>query len=111
MAKARHPFHSLAEFLGVFRLKCSHCGTRFRRTWGFSEWLLAKCPRCLGTKLSSWNPKYYFPTGSVAFKVALGARRVRCDSCRVNFATFRFVRRRNQQRAAQGVSVGNGVTG
>ncbi|HBY59662.1 MAG TPA: hypothetical protein DEH78_07545 [Solibacterales bacterium] len=45
-------------------------------------------------KLSSWNPKYYFPTGSVACKLAFGARRVRCDACRVNFATFRLVRHR-----------------
>ena len=40
--------------------------------------------------LNSWTGKTYTdPPAWVAFKVSLGARKWRCEYCRLNFASFR----------------------
>lgn len=43
-------------------------------------------------ELSSWDEKHYRPSPSLLLKLRLGAKHVRCDVCRVNFASFRKVK-------------------
>jgi len=60
--------------------------------------------------LNDWSIKSNKPTGWTAFKIVMGARRWRCEYCRINFASFRgrketfsFKRwkRRNPERVAE----------
>jgi len=39
--------------------------------------------------LNTWTGKTYTPTGWTAFKVNFGAKKWRCEYCRLNFASFR----------------------
>ena len=39
--------------------------------------------------LNGWSGKTFKPPLWMAFKVALGARKWRCEYCRLNFASFR----------------------
>jgi hypothetical protein len=39
--------------------------------------------------LNSWSGKTHTPGGWTGFKIALGAKRWRCEYCRLNFASFR----------------------
>ena len=43
-------------------------------------------------ELVNWDEKHYRPGGRTLVKLRLGARHVRCDVCRVNFASFRRVK-------------------
>lgn len=93
------PSHSLAskigEFVGYFRVRCEDCGHRWLAYLGLlHDPLAAKCPKCYRTNLTSWNPKYYTPSLLTRIYIALGARRVRCERCRYNFASMKPIRRR-----------------
>jgi len=43
-------------------------------------------------ELVTWDEKHYRPTGSMVLKLRFGAKHVRCDVCRVNFASFRKIK-------------------
>jgi hypothetical protein len=60
--------------------------------------------------LNDWSTKSNKPSGWTAFKIIMGARRWRCEYCRINFASFRGRRemfsfkrwrRRNPDRVAE----------
>ncbi len=71
-------------------LRCVDCKTRFvASTLDFSDIFYAKCPICRRLDLNSWSGKAYTPTGWTALKVNLGAKKWRCEYCRINFASFR----------------------
>src|SRR5579863_4693844 len=86
---------NLSEQLGLLRLKspyrCLDCKARFVASilvW--DDFFYAKCPICQRMDLNGWTVKTYKPPAFwVAFKVGLGARRWRCEYCRLNFASFR----------------------
>jgi DNA-directed RNA polymerase subunit RPC12/RpoP len=86
---------SLSEQTGLFRLvspyRCLDCKERFVApmiVWG--DLFFARCPLCRRMDLNAWTGKTYTdPPAWVALKVHLGAKRWRCEYCRLNFASFR----------------------
>jgi hypothetical protein len=49
--------------------------------------------------LSTWSEEDYRISLTTRFRLALGARRLRCEYCRVNFASFRPRKERYRYRA------------
>jgi hypothetical protein len=50
----------------------------------------ARCPVCRRMDLNGWTGKTYTnPPFWIKVRVALGARKWRCEYCRLNFASFR----------------------
>ncbi len=84
-----------SEQMGQLRfntpLRCLDCNKRFiGRTLIWDDLFFARCPVCLRMDLNGWTGKTYTnPPFWVAFKVGLGARKWRCEYCRLNFASFR----------------------
>lgn len=71
-------------------LRCQDCKTRFvARTFVLSDLKWARCPRCERMDLNSWTGKSYEPPFWTETKITLGAKRWRCEYCRINFASFR----------------------
>lgn len=72
-------------------LRCRDCQERFFApliVW--RDLLYARCPVCRRMDLNAWTGKTYtHPPFWVAFKAALGAKKWRCEYCRLNFASFR----------------------
>lgn len=86
---------NLSESLGQLRfispLRCLDCNTRFiAPTLVFEDLFYARCPKCRRMDLNAWTGKTYTdPPFSVALRVACGAKKWRCEYCRLNFASFR----------------------
>jgi hypothetical protein len=86
---------SFPEKVGRLRLvspfRCLDCKLRFfAPSIVWADLFCANCPRCHRMDLSRWTGKTYTdPPFWVALKVALGARKLRCEYCRFNFAGFR----------------------
>ncbi|HWF07460.1 MAG TPA: hypothetical protein VG297_03295 [Bryobacteraceae bacterium] len=84
-----------AEATGRLRLKtplrCLHCKERFiAPSIVWADLFFARCPVCHRMDLNGWTGKTYTnPPFWVAMKVRLGARKWRCEYCRLNFASFR----------------------
>jgi hypothetical protein len=77
-------------FRFISPLRCQDCKTRFvSRTVFFEDLFYAHCPRCDRLDLNDWSPKSNTPSAWTAFKIVMGARRWRCEYCRLNFASFR----------------------
>jgi len=71
-------------------LRCQDCKHRFiGRTFSLADLKYAHCPVCKRMDLNTWTGKTYTPTGKTAFKVNMGAKKWRCEYCRLNFASFR----------------------
>jgi hypothetical protein len=51
--------------------------------------LAAKCPRCYSLTLSTWSEEHYIAPPLMRLLIGLGAKRYRCEMCRLNFASFR----------------------
>lgn len=117
---------SFSERLGTLRLvspfRCLDCKVRFfAPSIVWADLFYAKCPRCHRMDLSGWTGKTYrYPPFWVAFKVALGANKFRCEYCRFNFASFRrrrevFTFRRwkrfGKQAEEHSVQSGSGANG
>jgi DNA-directed RNA polymerase subunit RPC12/RpoP len=81
----------LGKLRFVSPLRCLDCNKRFiGRTLIWQDLFYARCPMCLRMDLNGWTGKTYTdPPFLVAVKVALGARKWRCEYCRLNFASFR----------------------
>lgn len=85
--------------VGLYMVRCKDCQHRFQsRVWSLSEWFWARCPRCYRQDLSTWSEKYYIAGFWTEVKIALGGKRLRCEGCRVNFASFRRARYKYQRR-------------
>ncbi len=91
----------------VSPLRCMDCKTRFiARTLVLSDLLYARCPKCFRMDLNSWTGKTYEPPFFMGLKISSGAKRWRCEYCRLNFASFRqrkeiFTFKRWKNRDAQ----------
>ena len=71
-------------------LRCLDCKTRFvARTFVLSDLRYASCPKCHRMDLNGWTGKTYEPPFFMGLKVGLGAKKWRCEYCRLNFASFR----------------------
>jgi DNA-directed RNA polymerase subunit RPC12/RpoP len=85
----------ISEHFSLFRLtshyRCLDCKERFTApTIVWSDLAYARCPLCKRMDLNVWTGKTYTdPPAWVALKVRLGAKRWRCEYCRLNFASFR----------------------
>ena len=95
--------HALV-ILGIRPLRCRECRSRFAmRTWSLRGFFYAHCPRCWRRDLSRWSEDFYDVPLRRRFAIALGAHKLRCEYCRVNFVSFRprmiaYRRRRTQPR-------------
>src|SRR2546421_11555 len=75
------------RFEAAFR--CQDCKTRFvANSFQPADMLFAHCPGCQRMDLNQWSGKTYTPHGWTAVKIFFGARRWRCEYCRLNFASF-----------------------
>lgn len=91
-------------------LRCVDCKTRFvASTLDFSDIFYAKCPICRRLDLNAWSGKTYTPSGWTAFKVTLGAKKWRCEYCRINFASFRKRKEIFSFKRWQKMNVGDAV--
>lgn len=87
------------SFLGYHTLRCKDCRYRFRtKVWRFSDLRWSRCPRCYRTELTTWSEDHYLPRFYTLMKMRLGAKRLRCEFCRFNFAGFRPVKNRYRFR-------------
>lgn len=83
----------MGKYRFISPLRCLDCRTRFvAKTFVPSDFIYASCPRCGRMDLNSWSPAVHTPRAWVDFKVKLGAKRLRCEYCRLNFASFRSVK-------------------
>lgn len=79
-----------AKFWFVSPLRCVDCKTRFTaRTFVFSDIRYARCPMCFRMDLNQWTGKNFQPPFLSRILLSLGARRWRCEYCRLNFVSFR----------------------
>lgn len=87
----RRTFGQLVKGLfGIYQLRCRLCLTRWETSmWANAAWKYAHCPRCYRQELTTWSSQYYRPPARVAFKLNIGAKPLRCVTCRCNFASFR----------------------
>lgn len=91
-------------------LRCNDCKHRFvASTLALGDIRYAKCPICKRMDLNAWSGKTYTPEGLTAFKVNLGAKKWRCEYCRINFAAFRDRKEVFSFKRWQRMNVGNAV--
>ena len=83
----------VAQFFGFYPMRCGSCKARFNaRIWNWANIIWAKCDRCHRMDLSRWSPSRYMAPLKTRVALTFGARAVRCEYCRNNFASFRPVR-------------------
>lgn len=71
-------------------LRCLDCEHRFiTRSFPWTDWRYARCPQCYRMDLNGWTGKTFQPPFFMGLKISLGAIRLRCEYCRINFASFR----------------------
>lgn len=89
----------IASLFGRHTLRCTDCQHRFSsRVWRFSDLRYSRCPLCYRTTLSEWSETRYIPRFRTLVWIRLGAKRLRCEFCRFNFAGFRPVKEIYQRR-------------
>lgn len=94
-ARDRGLIESLLAFVGLQPARCHDCAHRFlAKPFGLTKIWWAKCPRCYRMDLSTWDPKYYRVSRWTSLRIAIGAHRWRCETCRCNFASFRSRQRK-----------------
>lgn len=90
LVKARTLAERWAGLQGVHKLRCFDCRHQFTAsTLILEDFKYARCPKCLRMDLNLWSEKDFEPTRSSSFWIALGARKYRCEYCRLNFTSFR----------------------
>ena len=72
-------------------LRCLDCKTRFiAPLFDWENMPYARCPVCRRMDLNGWTGKTYTnPPFLIKLKVTFGAKKWRCEYCRLNFASFR----------------------
>jgi hypothetical protein len=96
-------------------LRCIDCKARFfAPVIAWADLGYARCPACFRMDLNGWTRKNHpKPTIWVGLKLALGAKRFRCETCRLNFGSFRkrkeaftFNRWKKHEQASPRMSAG-----
>jgi Zn finger protein HypA/HybF involved in hydrogenase expression len=83
--------------LGRHTLRCKECHHRFQaKVWRLADLRWARCPKCYRKDLSFWSEEHYLPTRWTRLLLNFGAKRLRCEVCRFNFAGFRPIKERYQ---------------
>ena len=95
LSKVRGPLERLGLLLGYQPARCRECDQRMNiRIWGLDHLIYAKCPRCHKMDLTKWSTTRYRPDSFTTFKLTLGAKPVRCEYCRCNFASWKAIKER-----------------
>jgi len=86
----------LGKFLrlfGIYHFRCEACSHLFRSSiHRLRHLFFAKCPSCHRMDLSRWSREYYSPALLTRIMLSIGAKPVRCEYCRNNFWSLRFIR-------------------
>lgn len=89
-SKARNFSEKVCRLWFAAPIRCGDCDTRFvAKTVIPKDLLYARCPCCYRMDLNGWTGKTYEPPFWMKVRVLMGARRWRCEYCRLNFADFR----------------------
>lgn len=92
-ARFRSIIERIASLFGSHPLRCKDCQHRFTsRVWRLADLRYSRCPRCYRTVLTTWSESHYSPRFHTVMLLRLGAKRLRCEFCRCNFAGFRPVK-------------------
>ena len=92
LSRKKLVLRKVLHLFGIYHFRCDDCGHLFRASiHNISHWIFAKCPSCHRMDLSRWSREYYSPTLLTRAMLALGAKPVRCEYCRNNFWSFRFI--------------------
>jgi hypothetical protein len=94
----------MLHLIGIYKFRCEECHSRFRANISLFRFLAyAKCPSCHRMDLSRWSRDYYNPPTLTRWMLGIGATPVRCEYCRNNFWSFRFIREKfsKEKRAAR----------
>jgi endogenous inhibitor of DNA gyrase (YacG/DUF329 family) len=93
MSKVRGLVERFGLLLGYQPARCLACEERIRiRIWSFEHLIFAKCPRCHRMDLTKWSTSRYRPDSTTNLKLTFGAKPVRCEYCRCNFASWKAVK-------------------
>lgn len=96
--RVRHSKHlsfreRVASLFGRHTLRCKECHHRFEaKVWRVADVRWARCPRCYRKDLTIWSEEHYLPKWWTSVLLNFGAKRLRCERCRYNFAGFRPVK-------------------
>ncbi|MCS7024310.1 MAG: hypothetical protein NZV14_05880 [Bryobacteraceae bacterium] len=94
-SKSLSVWEKLVSVFGRYTLRCKDCHHRFAtRVWKFADLRWTRCPRCYRTDLTTWSEEHYVARWRTQILLSFGAKRVRCEACRFNFAAFRPVKER-----------------
>lgn len=89
-SRPRSAVERIKLWFGLINLRCRSCRARWSAArYSGGEWKYAECPRCFRQDLETWIASRFAAPFWMRLKIAAGARRYRCHSCRCNFATFR----------------------
>ena len=102
-AQLRTPSERLASLVGIRPLRCRDCRERFTlKTWKLSDLSYARCPNCLGMRLTTWSPSQYRVPLGRGFLLFFGWSPLRCEPCRNNFVSIRPRKYRYSRASGQG---------
>ena len=93
ISKTHGFWEKFLQALGYNPFRCINCEERFSlRIWNSAHLIYAKCPRCHRMDLSRWSTTRYHAPMLTNIRIALGAKPVRCEYCRCNFASWKTVK-------------------
>lgn len=76
-------------------MRCADCSARYTESlWQFGNWRYARCPKCYRMDLGTWSESHYIIPWNIRLLLGLGAKKFRCEICRCNFASFRWLKER-----------------
>lgn len=86
--------------LGILPWRCGDCRKRFYATLAPLRFLLhARCPRCGNLELESIRRERLERNRPAQLATYLGAKAVRCEYCRENFAAWRLLWHADERNA------------
>lgn len=101
----------LGSLFGKHAMRCRDCSYRFTATlWKLSDLRYSRCPLCYRMDLTEWSEEHYLPRFGTLVLMRLGARRLRCEYCRFNFAGFRPIKIRFSQHANRARAMGHAAS-
>lgn len=93
LSRRRLALRRVLRIFGIYHFRCEDCGQLFlSNIHSLSRLIFANCPTCHRMDLSRWSRNYYSPGWLTRAMLSIGAKPVRCEYCRNNFWSFRFIR-------------------
>jgi transposase-like protein len=91
-SRRRSKSELLTMLIGTYPFRCLDCNGRFSvNVFLLSTLAFARCRKCLGLNLTTWERRAYHVSPLKKLMLSFGGRRYRCPSCRYNFVSFRPV--------------------